>query len=152
MSPLSHFLYVDHLSIFSNFFFVSEKTKELLHTLLWITQFVMRPTLRHSLESYETWLYRNGLHPTTQTRRLHQKKLLVTKKIAGDNRVFRLTEKGRLLALGGRDPEEEWSRPWDGKWRLALFDIPVNEKNVRDKLRRYLRQRRFGFRRTIKVS
>lgn len=61
------------------------------------------------------------------------------------DRVVRLTEKGRLHALGGRDPEAWWSRPWDGKWRLVMFDIPEKDKSLRDKLRRYLTARHFGY-------
>jgi phenylacetic acid degradation operon negative regulatory protein len=58
---------------------------------------------------------------------------------------MRLTEKGRLHALGGRDPETCWATPWDGKWRLVLFDIPEREMNLRTNLRRHLLARRFGY-------
>lgn len=61
------------------------------------------------------------------------------------DRVLRLTAKGRLLALGGRDPEECWDRPWDGKWRMVLFDIPETDRKLRDTLRRHLLARHFGY-------
>jgi DNA-binding transcriptional regulator PaaX len=61
------------------------------------------------------------------------------------DRVLRLTAKGKLLALGGRDPEAWWSRPWDGRWRMVLFDIPEKDKRLRDKLRRHLLARHFGY-------
>lgn len=61
------------------------------------------------------------------------------------DRVLRLTEKGRLQALGGRDPAACWSRSWDGKWRLVLFDIPEKDKRLRDKLRRHLTFGHFGY-------
>jgi len=49
-----------------------------------------------------------------------------------------------LVALGGRDPEVRWSRAWDGKWRLAVFDIPNTENSNRKRMRRYLRTKNFG--------
>ena len=36
-----------------------------------------------------------------------------------DRQGLRLTDEGRLQALGGRDSEERWGRRWDGKWRLV---------------------------------
>jgi len=59
--------------------------------------------------------------------------------------MYRLTEEGRLHALGGRDPEKQWSRKWDGRWRLVLFDVPIGQNSRRDRLRRYLRSRSFGY-------
>lgn len=60
------------------------------------------------------------------------------------DRMYRLTEKGRLHALGGRDPEREWARSWDGRWRMLLFDIPVSRNTERNRLRRYLKNHYFG--------
>ncbi len=39
------------------------------------------------------------------------------------SRLRRLTEAGRLAVVGDRDPETRWSRKWDRKWRLFLFDV-----------------------------
>jgi DNA-binding transcriptional regulator PaaX len=61
------------------------------------------------------------------------------------DRVIRLTESGRLAALGGRDPEACWRRPWDGLWRLVLFDIPETKAAHRVKLWRQLRSLGFGY-------
>ena len=57
----------------------------------------------------------------------------------------RLSTQGRLHALGGRDPEERWARPWDGQWRLVLFDVPTGQNSQRERLRRYLRDKGFGY-------
>ena len=62
-----------------------------------------------------------------------------------DQRVLRLTAKGRCGALGGSDPEAAWSRPWDGIWRLVVFDIPEAEEARRARLRRRLHEFRFGW-------
>ena len=61
-----------------------------------------------------------------------------------------LTEKGRKLAeeLAMRDelrPEKQ--KKWDYKWRIIMFDIWERRRNVRDELRRTLKE--FGF---IKVQ
>ncbi len=64
---------------------------------------------------------------------------------ASDDRIYRLTWKGRLQALGGRDPQARWSREWDGRWRLVLFDVPTPRNSHRARLRRYLRHKGFGY-------
>jgi phenylacetic acid degradation operon negative regulatory protein len=63
----------------------------------------------------------------------------------GRDRIVRLTDTGRLEALGGRDPARQWSRPWDGGWRVVLFDVPEHEEALRVKLRRSLRAHSFGY-------
>lgn len=64
---------------------------------------------------------------------------------ANVERVIRLTADGRLAALGGRDPEACWRRPWDARWRLVLFDVPETRRALRIQLRRRLRGLRFGY-------
>jgi len=64
---------------------------------------------------------------------------------APDDRVYRLTRQGRLHALGGRDPQARWAREWDGRWRLVLFDVPTAQNSHRTRLRRYLRDKGFGY-------
>lgn len=60
-------------------------------------------------------------------------------------RVVRLTEAGRLAALGGRDPVACWQRPWDGCWRLVLFDVQETKRSDRIQLQRQLRRLWFGY-------
>jgi len=62
-----------------------------------------------------------------------------------DERVFRLTVAGRQVVTGAVDPEKLWSRGWDGQWRLVLFDVPQAQSSVRNRLRRQLREMRFGW-------
>lgn len=117
------------------------KTEELLNVLLWTAEMFTSPSFRNLTSSYESWAYRNGLFRQIDV--LEQKRLLESDLVAGD-RVHRLTERGRLHALGGRDPEQRWVRSWDGRWRLVLFDIPNRRATQRVKLRRYLREQGFG--------
>ncbi len=119
------------------------KTEELLNLLLWTAEKLTRPTFRNLTESYEGWAYRNGLLP--QATKLEKQRLLERDQASPGDRLYRLTELGRLHALGGRDPVTAWSRPWDGRWRLVLFDVPVQQDAQRGRLRRYLRRRAFGY-------
>lgn len=54
------------------------------------------------------------------------------------DRFIRLTEAGRVAALGGRDPEIEWARSWDGRWRVIVFDLPHYERTLRKRIDRAL--------------
>jgi phenylacetic acid degradation operon negative regulatory protein len=91
---------------------------------------------------YEQWLFRNGLLP-----RMHyleaQKFLLRQQQKAGW--VVRLTETGRIAALGGRDPQTRWDRPWDGWWRQIIFDLPMEHHHLRPSLVRWLHRNSFGY-------
>lgn len=119
------------------------KTEELLNCLLWSADKFMRPTFRNLTDSYESWAYRSGL--LRQIGALEEQQLIERDQKSSSDRLYRLTEAGRLAALGGRDPEAQWSRPWDGLWRLVLFDVPEDRHPHRLRLRRYLRAKGFGY-------
>jgi phenylacetic acid degradation operon negative regulatory protein len=124
------------------------KTEELLYWLLWSGETFARPTFRNLTDSFEGWAYRNGLK--RQLAELERKELLESLMPASNTprsveRVVRLTEAGRLHALGGREPESRWRREWDGLWRLVLFDLPVGQDGARDRLRLSLRRHGFGY-------
>jgi len=119
------------------------RTEEFLNFLLWSTDKLMRPTFRNLTDSYESWAYRNGL--MRQIPSLETQQLLERDPASLDDRVYRLTWQGRLHALGGRDPQARWAREWDGRWRLVLFDIPTAQNSHRVRLRRYLRDKGFGY-------
>jgi phenylacetic acid degradation operon negative regulatory protein len=119
------------------------KTEELLHFLLWTAETVSRPTWRNLTSSFEGWAYRHGLD--RQLRRLVKQQLLKRVSGPGGDRMYRLTETGRIQALGGRDPKACWARQWDGRWRLILFDVPEARHSLRTRLRRYLQKRGFGY-------
>ena len=114
-----------------------------LNLLLWSADLLARPTFRNLTDSYEGWAYRNGL--LRQVTTLEQQQLLERDATSPDDRLYRLSAQGRLHVLGGRDPEERWARPWDGQWRLVLFDVPTGQNAQRERLRRYLRDKGFGY-------
>jgi phenylacetic acid degradation operon negative regulatory protein len=119
------------------------KTEELLWTLLWTCEMISRPTFRNLTESFEGWAYRSGF--LRQLQRLERRQLLELQSPKRGDRLCRLTQAGQLHALGGRDPAVQWKRRWDGRWRLVIFDVPESRRLTRDKLRKYLHRRGFGY-------
>lgn len=101
---------------------------------------MIRPTFRNLDESFEGWAYRSGL--LREINWLEKQGFLERRN--KKERIYRLTSAGRLRALGGRDPQAQWSRPWDGWWRLICFDVPTADNRQRQRLRHYLRTRWFG--------
>src|ERR1041384_4545776 len=87
------------------------KTEELLYLLLWACDIAARPTFRNLTDSFESWAYRTGFHRQLAT--LERQHLLETSLKSGGGRLHRLTEAGRLMALGARDPIARWKRRWD---------------------------------------
>jgi DNA-binding transcriptional regulator PaaX len=118
------------------------KAEDLMCGLLWTCDMLWRPTFRDLTDSYEAWAYRNGL--LQELHRLEKEKFLERTGQGPDQRLYRLTQHGRVHALGGRDPEECWGRKWDGFWRMVSFDIPAAHVKTRYALHRYLRSHGFG--------
>jgi phenylacetic acid degradation operon negative regulatory protein len=118
---------------------------EFLCDLLEVLACLSRPTLSRAIHGYRYW-GRPGVS-SRDLLALGKRGYLELESGARDrkDRVLRLTEKGRLCAMGGRDPEACWGRPWDGKWRMVLFDIPEKDRRLRDLLRRHLGAGHFGY-------
>ena len=93
------------------------KTEELLNFLLWSADQLMRPTFRNLTDSYESWAYRNGLLP--QVAKLERQQLLECDPKSRADGLYRLTEQGRLHALGGRRSPGPMVAPLGGRWRLG---------------------------------
>lgn len=111
--------------------------------LLWTGDMFARPAFRNLTDSFEGWAYRNGFE--RQIQRLEKGAFLERKVAEKGERLYRLTEAGLDAALGGGDPTARWDRRWDGKWRLVLFDVPESRSVERNKIRRHLQQRGFGY-------
>jgi phenylacetic acid degradation operon negative regulatory protein len=126
------------------------KSEDWLAVLEWGLQLIGNPSPARVLEGFESWNYRNRLRP--QLRQLERARLL-ERKGAENNQTLQLTPQGHLKALGGVDPRTRWERPWDGKWRLLLFDLPLRSHAPRIRLWRWLRAQRFGLlQRSVWVS
>jgi phenylacetic acid degradation operon negative regulatory protein len=102
-----------------------------------------RPTFRNLTDSFEEWAYRHGFQ--RRLWELERQQLLERSPELGQQRRYRLTDRGRLVALGGRDPVKAWDRPWDGQWRMVVFDLPETKTATRTRLRRFLKDHGFGY-------
>ena len=125
---------------------MNPNTEEFLYFLLWTTDTLMRPTWRNVNDSFEQWTWRSGLGRRMQE--LARRQLIETEEkgsAAALARVVRLTERGRLIALGGRDAGERWRRSWDGLWRLVMFDLPTSQRRLRMQLWRLLKDLHLGY-------
>jgi phenylacetic acid degradation operon negative regulatory protein len=122
---------------------MNRKTQEWLHQLLWLADCLSRPTFRNLTDTFEGWASRRGL--LRQIQRLEAEQLIESPGATLEKKIYRLTNTGRLAALGGREPEAYWNRRWDGRWRLVVFDLPETKNKVRVRLRRFLQEQYFGY-------
>ena len=122
---------------------LGNKAEDLLYSLLWTVDKLVRPTFRNLTDSFEAWAYRKGFHQ--QLWKLERRQLIERQTSQPRQRLYRLTENGRLYALGGRDPAMQWNRVWDNHWRLVVYDLPEKRNAARNRLRRFLRAHGFGY-------
>ena len=116
--------------------------EDVLNFLLWNAEKVINPSRRTWDRSFDDWVYRNT--DRGQFHRLIQHRWVEREK-KGRRYSYHLLAQGRLAALGGIDPPTRWRRPWDGLWRMVVFDIKETKRDRRLKLWRHLRQQRCGF-------
>ena len=83
------------------------KTELFLYHLMWHADLLMRPSFRNLNDSYEGWAYRRGF--LWQIRRLEAQGLL-ERQPAATEAIYRLSDTGRVAALGGKDPDQAWDR------------------------------------------
>ena len=122
---------------------MNSRTELFLYHLAWTLDRMMQPTWRNLHSSFESWAYGNGL--LKQIQRLATQAFIESRRDKqSGKRVIRLTEKGLAAGRVGSDPEPRWQRPWDGSWRLILFDLPENQRDSRRKLRQKLVASGFG--------
>ena len=76
---------------------------------------------------------------------LYRSKLVDLKQNADKSFTMVLTDKGRMKTMNYHFEKMKIERaPWDGKWRVVIFDIPENLRKGRDGLREKLKS--CGFR------
>jgi DNA-binding transcriptional regulator PaaX len=115
------------------------RSQSWLDALLWLASAATSPTLSNLFNS-------PGItppSPSTIARRGKNQHITRSKNEAGQW-VLQLTRQGALTAIGGRNPDTHWSRPWDSLWRFVLFDIPKEASDSRTTLHRWFRQNHFA--------
>jgi phenylacetic acid degradation operon negative regulatory protein len=118
------------------------ESNDWLGLFIWGLDILMSPNTQTLLESFESWNYRNRLR--FDLKQLRRSGMVECRKVRTKS-FWQLSELGRLAAFGGIDPVSRWSRNWDGRWRLLLFDLPVQQQRMRLPLWRWLRRQRFGY-------
>lgn len=118
------------------------RAEECLHFLLWCADSIGYPRPSRAFETFEGWAYGRGLG--RQLRQLERRRFVERAEPGSTGPVFRFTTRGRRWALGGLDPRSRWQRPWDGRWRMVVFDVPRRERALRARLLNWLRREGFG--------
>jgi phenylacetic acid degradation operon negative regulatory protein len=118
------------------------RSEDWLAGLFWAMEVFVRRSPAPLLRYFEPW--KDGDRLRHQFRHLERANLI---KSGGPKhaKTYRLTPAGHLAVWGGVDPAQRWTRPWDGFWRLVLFDLPQKNPGRRSHLWRWLRAQHFGF-------
>jgi phenylacetic acid degradation operon negative regulatory protein len=119
------------------------RTTDLLTALLYGFDLTSRPKARRFTAGSENWIRENGLR-SGDWDRLRENGLLEGERLADGSWQGKLTDAGWEKALGGRDPERQWNRTWDGRWRIVLFDLKKPTPKMRQRLSRWLHAHQFG--------
>jgi phenylacetic acid degradation operon negative regulatory protein len=69
---------------------------------------------------------------------------LLTPTTPGRGGSILLTETGLNALAPYARPKRYWKRRWNGRWFLLVYDVPEEERQYRDVLRRFLREHRMG--------
>lgn len=69
---------------------------------------------------------------------------LIAQSGRGRDAKFTITPHGLKCVKPVMEPRSAWDRPWDGKWRVFSFDLPVKQSRQRKVLWRALRQQKLG--------
>lgn len=96
-------------------------------------------------ESYRYEQLRNYKSKTIYDNLYSLKKQGYLKSISKNGKLFfEITRKGEMEILFLKSHSHDTkSLKWDGKWRLAFFDIPEEAREKRDKLRKLLKDNGF---------
>jgi|SRR3989344_2441707 len=89
---------------------------------------------RHT--KFAKWQYNRVIKRLTDSNRI-----AVVKK---NGKLFvELTSKGKIVGLLSKLGTQSQAKPWDGKWRLMIWDIPESSSKQRDMIRWFVK--RLGF-------
>jgi phenylacetic acid degradation operon negative regulatory protein len=114
---------------------------EVLDLFCWGMDQLTRPTLGTLLGGYRQYAHRHNA--AAAILRL-EKRNLIQRTRTGKKETFTITAQGRRR-LRCFNPEQHWSRSWDGAWRVVTFDLPERRRADRKRLWQALRARKLGF-------
>lgn len=88
----------------------------------------------------ETWKDINRQAAERAINALYETKLLQSRENRDGTTTLVLNEKGKKRALTYKTKDMKIEQPmvWDGKWRVIIFDIPEDKREMRDAIRNHL--------------
>ena len=113
---------------------------EVLDLFLWTMDKLTRPTLCNLLAGYEEYAHRPENRAAFY--QLERQRFL-ERNGRGTCATYRITAEGVRRAQV-TEPHDAWDRPWDGAWRVVIFDLPEERRQDRQMLWRALRARKLG--------
>ncbi|MCX7885711.1 MAG: hypothetical protein N3B01_00435 [Verrucomicrobiae bacterium] len=113
---------------------------EVLDLFCYGIDLLTRPMLSNLLGAYDQYAHRHAA--ATLIWRLERRNLI--RRTRNKNKeAFAITAQG-LRRLQVLDPQQHWSRRWDGIWRVVTFDLPERRRAERKRLWQALRARKLG--------
>ena len=113
---------------------------EVMDTFLWGFAFLTRPTLRNVLYGYpgidHPWKADAAMERMRRSGR-------VQKTGRGVSASFTITATS-MKQMSNSLPRQCWDAPWDGHWRVVVFDLPSHRTKDRQALWEMLRARKLG--------
>lgn len=99
-----------------------------------------------SVRSFYRKFYAPMYKPETLTEYLSRMSKVgeIERKIVKGKAVFRISAKGEKMLDEIIPLQKLGEQPWDGLWRIVIFDIEEKRKYVRDRVRAKLRELGFG--------
>lgn len=126
------------------------RRRDVIEKTLFITEFVLNRLLEtlwvpfEKSSVYGDWAKHKNFTKNKRDIYRAKKSGYLEEKIVDDEVFLRLTPKGEARLESGFPVVRRLNFQWDKKWRLVLFDIPEQDRVVRDRLRRQLVEMGFG--------
>ncbi len=116
------------------------KFEEVLEFFFWGLEVFSRRDCGLILAGYRAC---DSEHRANQLLERMERRRLIERSGRGRHAKFRITAAGgRLISVS--EPAREWSKSWDGKWRVFSYDLPEIRRKDRALLWKELRSRKLG--------
>ena len=117
------------------------KTEELLVSLGEFCEDLYRAASSRSL-NYEYYYTKKDKYKKAADKKKFYSRLY---KLRKDGYITdkKITPKGLIKIIRAKNKSKKISNSWDGKWRIVVFDIPENKRNLRNYFRKILNDLNF---------